>query len=309
MPTYTKMRGLKSCDSKSMLEIIEENLLEFFNWAFLEADGFDTVTLLSDDSKLQPVQVAGQPNGRIWQANYRNWVWETGLESTNHPLSISGITVNSVFKPLSSDYFLNYREGRVVFAQPIDVASNVQVAYSHRWVNFYTQDVPWFRDIIFDAYRYEVGNSTPQAGIINLLKDNAVQLPAVILETVGSRRFVPIQLGDGSQWIYPDFLLHIMTDNAPDRSFLIDAFMNQKDKRFYLYDANTRAEENEYALDWHESPIVGAKTYPDLVSLPSDGGYRWKLCNFDNITLQDSSAKLPLYRAILRITLEVDFTS
>lgn len=313
MPIYTQLKGIKDTDSSSLLELLEENLVEFFNYGLLEAGGYTDVNMgdSNNDANLLPIHMPGQPDGRIWQANYRNWVWEFGLESERQPIAISGVYVDGAFHSSNATdtfkHFVNYPEGRVVFDSPISTSSVVQAEYSYRWVNFYDQDVPWFRDVIFDSYRFEIGEDANPSGMIGLLQNNSVQLPAVIIETVPNRRMVPRQLGDGSQIIYQDFLFHILAESSEDRSFLIDTVTLQKDKTFYLFDTNARVAANAFALDWHGSLLPNAKTYPMLVDAPPSG-FRWNRCIFNKMVGQDASVRLPLFRAIIRATLEVDFT-
>lgn len=321
MPTYTHLAGFGdgAADQKTFTEQLQENLVEFFNWGLLEAGGYSDILVSNvgvpdptDDCNLLPNHMPGVADGRIWQAPYRNWVWESGLESSRQPVAISGVYVNGTFSPTPSsgtanEHYINYPEGRVVFTSPIATNSVVQAEYSYRWVNFYDQSVPWFRDVIFDAFRYETTPDVHPSGIIGLLNENAVQLPAVVVETVATRKFLPKQLGDRSQWIFQDFLFHVVCDNAADRSAILDIVTLQKDKTIYLFDANARAAADKYPLDWHGSPVDGAMTYPVLVSDPPTG-FRYKKCFFSNMVGQETSVRLPLFRAIIRVTLEVEFT-
>lgn len=315
MPVYTKLHSINDVDRNGLIEQLQQNLSEFFNWGLLESGGYTDVTIdptdATNDSVLGPVHMPGQPDGRIWQAVNRNWVWESGLESQRQPIPVSGVYVNGVFYGSgttgSYKHFVNYPAGRIVFDQPIPTASIVQAEYSYRWMNFYDQNIPWFRDVVFDAFRFEIGEESQPSGVVGLLKQHAVQLPAVIIETVGQRRMVPRQLGDLSQTVYQDFLFHIITENVEDRDFMIDAFTLQKDKTFYLFDTNARASANKFALDWHGSLLPGAMTYPQLVEPPPDG-FRWKKCTFNKMVGQETSVRLPFFRAIIRVTVEVDVT-
>lgn len=306
MPTYTKLRGISNTDDKLLIEQLSDNLTEFFNWGFLEAGGYTDVSIdptdVTEDSTLAPVHMAGQPDGRIWQAKNINWVWEKGLESERQPVAVSGVYVGGAFQPSSGvgayKHFINYPEGRVVFDQPIPTTSVVQAAYSYKWVNFYNQNVPWFRDVIFDAYRYEVGPDAQPSGVIGLLEKNRVQLPAMVVETVGNRRMVPRQMGDLSQFIFQDFLFHVLAEDVADRDFLIDAVTLQKDKTILLFDANAR----QFGLDWRGSPVAGAYMYPDLLT-----NFFWKKAYFSRMVGQEASATLPLFRAVIRVSVQVEF--
>lgn len=315
MPIYTRLNGIKTVDENGLIEQLQENLMEFFNWGLLEAGGYTDVGLDAnydvDDNTLLPKHISGQPDGRIWQATHRNWIWESGLESVRQPVQVSGVYVDGTFHSSDSTdgfkHYVNYPEGRIVFDTPIPTSSVVQAEYSYRWVNFYDQNVPWFRDVVFDSMRYELGDSTQPSGVVGLLQQNAVQLPAVIVESVASRTFIPKQFGDLSQWVYQDFIFHIIAENLEDRDYMVDVIGYQKDFTFYLFDTNARRAAHKFALDWHGAKIPGGMTYPQLVDEPPTG-FRWKKCTFNKIVGQESSARLPLYRAIIRITLEVDGT-
>ena len=315
MPTYTQLHGISDVDRDELIEQLQVNLMDFFNWGLLEAGGYTDVLIdisdTTEDATLLPVHMPGQPDGRIWQAPQRNWVWETGLESLRQPIAVSGVYVDGTYHNLNTTgqykHFVNYPEGRVVFDQPISTHSLVQAEYSYRWVNFYNQSVPWFRDVIFDAFRFEVGPDSLPSGVLGLLKDNAVQLPAVVIETTATRRMVPKQIGDLSQIVYQDFLFHILTENVADRDFMIDVITLQKDKTFYLFDTNARAAANKFGLNYHGSINPGGFTYPQLVQ-PSPDGFRWKRCVFNKMVGQETSVRLPLFRAIIRVTVEVDST-
>lgn len=320
MPAYTMLNGFskpESAGAKSFTEQLAENLAEFFNWGLLEAGAYDNVPVTTpgtadpyDDSTMHPKHMEGVADGRIWGSPHQNWVWETGIDSERQPIVASGVYVNGSFYAENTvgtyKHFLDFRKGRVVFDSPIPTTSVVQVSHSHRWVEIYDENVPWFRDVIFDAYRFEVGDN-PGSGVIGLLQQNAVQLPAIVVETVPQTRFKPRQIGDLSQWVYKDFLFHIIAEAGEDRTFLQDAILLQKDRGIYLYDVNARMAANQYPLDWHGALRPGAMTYPQLVTAPPDG-FRYKTCFFNRVAGEASSALLPLFRATLRVTVEAEFT-
>lgn len=304
-PLKIKLVGVPDADRKLLTEQLTINLEAFFDWSLLEAGGYEDVhidpTDALNDSTLLPVHMPSQPDGRIWQAPHRNWVWESGLDSDRQPIPISGVYLGGVLHPQDGSYYINYPEGRVVFNDPISTTTVVQVEYSYKWMNFYNQTVPWFRDVIFDAYRFEVGPDAQPSGFVGLLKQNSVQLPAIVIET-GGRRSVPRQLGNLSQWTYQDFLFHVLAENVEDRDFMIDVFSNQKDSSIDLFDENARAAANAFALDWHGAPVPEANhfTYPNLIT-----NYPLTTCYFNKIVIQEVSAILPLFRSVIRITLEI----
>jgi hypothetical protein len=318
MPDYTQLKGVGDITDQLLAESLQENLLEFFDWACLEAGGFVNVSVPTPgvpdaygDDNLVPVQEQGVPDGTIWQTPRSQWVYATGLPTDTPPTIASGVYVGGAFYPSSGtdgtyQHYLDYPNGRVVFSSPIPTTSVVQAEYSYRWVNWYEQDTTWFRDVVFDAFAINDQPQVYESGITTLLNNNRVQLPAVIIETVMNRRQRPLMLGNSSQWVEQDFLFHILSERSDQRNNLMDVVSLQKDKPLFLYDVNARRRAGDFATDWRGSPVPGAKMYPDLVSLPPSG-YRWKVAWFSRMTGQDTSLRLPLYRGIVRATLETDF--
>ena len=312
MPSYTSLHGVTDIDARTLIEQLQVNLMEFFNWGLLEVGGYTEVYLdptdPTGDDTLLPKKMPGQPDGKLWQAKNRNWIWEDSLSSSRQPIAVSGVYIgNQFFQSGTTGIYshkINYPQGMVVFDNAIPTNSEVRVEHSYRWLNFYNQDVPWFRDVIFDSLRYEVGEDALPSGVIGLLNKNSIQLPAVVVETVASRKSIPRQIGDLSQTVYQDFILHVLAETGEDRDTIIDVVSLQKDKTFYLFDMNARAAANSYSLDWHGSKVPGSKMYPQLVE-PHPTGFQWKKCTFDKIVGQETSIYLPLFRSTIRVTLEV----
>lgn len=311
MPNYTKFNGITDVYRPSFIEQVYTNLIDFFNYGLLEAGGYIDIQIDPDDptndATLTPVHVPGIADGKIWQASYRQWVWEDGLESTRQPIPISGIHVNNTFYTSNTvgtyKHYMNYPEGRVVFDNPIPTSSLVQVNYSSRWPLIYSENVPWFRDVVFDSLLYELpeDDSPMPSGVMALLENHQISLPAIFIESVSSRKLVPKQLGDVSQYVHQDFLFHVIATNPNDKNMLVDVISLQKDKTIYLYDCYEVLLADKRPLDWRGSKRIGAMTYPELIEQ-----FKWKKCFFSNIVAQDPSTTLPLFRSVVRTTVIVD---
>lgn len=294
-------------------EMLTENLSEFFNWGLLEAGRYDDINIYSLGSTgtgpeyLYPVKAQGMTDGQVWEAPYGNWVYESGLESARQPISVSGVYVNGSFVPVGTGLYINYPEGRAVFATPQPLTSIVQATYSHKQISFYDQDEPWFQDLIFDSFQHEKPTNTvnPSSGIINLLKEKGIKLPCVVIEDGTRMRQIPKQIGDVSQWVYPDFLFHIVAENSFDRSNVTHIIVRQKDKVFYIFNTNERAKNNAFALDYRGMLVNASPLYPTLVQ-PAPTGYRFNECRIFDTVGMESISRPPLYRAIVRVTLEID---
>jgi hypothetical protein len=317
MTDYLKLNGVRTGNSQ-LIDQLEENLMSFFEWGLLEAGFYDDVEIysLGVDStpyaaaeNLSPVAVPGLSGGRVWQAPYRNWVYESGLESARQPIQVSGIYVDGDFQPLGVagqySYHLDYVNGRVTFDNPISLTSVVQANYSYKRIGLYDEDVPWFTNLVFDAFGSMPSTQVIPSGSVDLLKEHQLQLPLIVIESVAKQRMVPKELGNLSQWVYQDFLFHIVAENSLDRNNLVSIVTRQKDRSIYLYDANARAADNAYALDYKNGLVPGKPLYPTLVS-PPPSGYRMNQCRFYEARGSESSSTPPVFRGVVRVTIEVD---
>ncbi len=317
MPEYTTLKGITQIGNSTLCEQLKANLVEFFNWGLLGIGGFTNIDRTSggayggSPAKLRLVDDKNYDLGQIWEANRQDWVWQSGVEYAYQPTQISGVYVDNIFHPAGStgtyEHSINYPLGQVQFTTAISPSSVVEVNYSHRSVSFYTSDAPWFKEVIFNTYRVD----DPQfhqsgSGVWTILSQNRVQLPAVIVETVPRREFVPLQLG-GGQWIRTDVLFHIISENTWDRDKLFDIITYQKDRTILMFDKNAMVTADKFPLDYKGSLASGAMMYPDLVKTNADGGFFWKKAFIKDMKAQDSQSMPPLYRAVVRGTFEIDF--
>lgn len=317
MPTYTHLKGFPDIRKTLLTQTIAENLKDWFRWGFLESEAFTNVPVTSpgvDDpyaqEKMFPVHMEGVVDGTIWQAVNTDWVYETGLEVASQPTIASGVYVNGTFYPTSTttgtySHYINFPGGQVIFDNPLPLTAVVQVDYAWRWISLYDQNVPWFRDVVFDALLIEQqANTTNGQGVISLLDQFRVQPPLVVVEPVMTRRMKGLELGSGAQTIYQDVLFHIITERSEERNNLLDIITFQKDKTFLLYDVNARRAADDYELDWRGMTRPGKSMYPQLVE-----SLAWKRCVFNRMIGEEVTLKLPLYRGIVRAALEVDLVS
>ncbi len=302
---------ITSLNDKLLTEAIAENVKEYFDNEVIAKGGYGVARVNTpgtvdpySKSQLHWVHAEGVADGRVWEGEESNWIWETGV-----PVSNSGVYVGGSFKPTATTtgqyaHYVNFPEGRVIFNTAVPKTAVVQAEYAYRWANFYDQNTPWFKDVVLDAF---LADQQPAgSGFMRLLNDYDVRLPAVIVEPVMRRSFVPYELGSHSQWIRQDILFHVIAERAAERNNLVDFIMLKKDSSFYLYNVNARRAANDFALDWRGSPIAGAKSYQQLIQ-PSPTGYQWNVCTFADMSGQDVSLRLPLYRGIVRASLETVF--
>jgi hypothetical protein len=318
METYLTLKGITDVNKSLLLESIVQGVKAFFEWGLLSAGGYATVSVGTPgtndpyaDEVLHPVHQEGIADNRIWEAIHPDWIYETGFTSPA-PTVPNGVYVGGTLYPTSTTtgtykHYMDFPNGRVIFDSSISATSVVEVAYSYKWLHFYDQEVPWFKDVVFDPLVI-TDDPAKMPDFNKLLKDNRITLPAVIIEPVMTRRLRGVMLGSGAQWVEQDILFHILAERSDDRNNIMDIISLQKDKTFFLFDVNARREASDYPLDWRGSPTGTGKMYPGLVAMPPSG-YRSKQCYFSRMVPSDVSLRLPMFRGIVRATLEVDFNS
>ena len=317
MPVWTKLKGVTEIGNSFLCDQLKSNLVEFFNWGLLEIGGFTNVErstvggMGGFPAKLRLVDDPNFNTGQIWEANRQDWVWQSGLEYAYQPTVISGVYVNNTFYGSGATgvyaHKIDYPNGRVIFNQAISTTGVVEVNYSHRYCSFYTSDTTWFKEVLFNSYRVD----DPQfmqhsSGVWDVLAQNRIQLPAVIVETVPRREFRPLQIG-GGQWVKQDVLFHILAENTWDRDKLIDIISYQKDRTILSFDKNRLAGEDKFPLDYDGSLRSGALSYPALVKDSGNGGYFWKKMFIKDMTTQETASYPPMFRAVVRGSFEIDF--
>lgn len=309
MPVHTHLNVVNSFSDPILMEQIEQNLVAFFDWGLLEAGAFVNVPVGTPgtddphaDEKLYPLQKDGVVTGKIWQSTHANWCYEVGLDRSGQPFVADGVYINGVFHQTSTTtgsfaHYLDFVHGRAVFNSPIPTNSLVQIKYSYRQVGFYSQAVPWFRPAVLDAFLLE---QSENSGIIALLDDYRVSTPLVVVEAVMRRDLSGMMLGSGTHKVRQDVLFHVIAETKQDRDKISDIITFQQNKTFYLFDINQRRLQDRFALDWKGSLRSDAVYYPGLVASP------WKRAYFVKTQGQDINLKLPLFRSVVRATIELE---
>lgn len=322
MPSNTRLKGYTDVGQSTFSDQIESNLITFFNWGMLNIGGFGNVTMAlasgaygGDMSRMRPVNDPNYPSPdgqstQIWEGFRQDWVWESGIEYPIQPIQISGVYVNGGFVPVNSTgvytHSINYPLGRVTFQNPLPTGTVVQTEYSYRLFTFQSSDETWFRQVMFESFRVDNPDFLSYgSGVWNVLAQERVQLPAVVVDVVPRRRMFGYELG-GTTTVHQDVLFHIFTENPYDRKRMMDYITFQKDKTIPLFDKNLMAQANAFPLDQNGQVASGAKCFPDLVQPTGQGGFYWKYGTFLEMTTQESVSRPPLYQAVARSTFEVN---
>ena len=144
--SYTTLKGFSSMADVDYQNIIQQNLINFFDWGFLDKGAFTNVRLSvadirgSDRSKLYLVKDPNYTDGTVWSTFRENLVWESGLSCATQPIAISGVYINGAFKtPTTSGYqhYVDYVNGRVIFTNPLPLNSIVKMEYSFKNIKYF----------------------------------------------------------------------------------------------------------------------------------------------------------------------------
>lgn len=310
MPEYTQFKSVTSLGESLVSDQLETNIVAFFDWGFLNAEGFVNVTFPSRGTRLRPVSDRDYVAGTVWEGYRQGWVWETGVAGVLQPVAVSGVWVNGTFRPAGSGHHVDYPTGRVVFDAPLPSGSQVALEYSFRRVRMSTADAEWFQDLQFNTLE-TLNDPDPQfaqagSGAWDVLSRNRVQLPTVVVEAVSRVRMTPLEIGDRSRVHQQDVLFHVLADTPFDMKQIHDIVVAQWDHRIVLFDKNAVEDADAWPLDERGTPRPGAMTYPALVAPTGQGGFRWRVCAVAAMRSEPVSSYPPLYRATCRGTMELD---
>jgi len=294
---YTRLKGVDSFAGIDFEDQLVENLIAFFDWAFLCKDGFETVSRnYGQRGVLKPTS-----NPLVWESSKANWVWESLIgpvpDALSQPVAINGIYIDDTFSANDGTrYKINYNYGEVYFNSDTvpDTSSVVKLDYSYKRYNFYSADNEWFRQVIFDPLE--------ENQLVEILEKNRVYLPAIIFEFVANSRLQPYQLGSGIDYhLFQDVIVHILADQFSDRNKAVYAFIKQLDKTIWLYDVGKIADADDFPLDLDGTPKQFAKQYPELVDT-----YPYAKAIFNSVISQEITKELALFRASVRMTMKIN---
>lgn len=318
MTNYLNLKGFDSVFDNTLGNEIQDNLVEFFDWALLEKGNYQNITLgeLSpngnDYSKLRQSSNPNYPSGLAWEGFRQNWIWQSGVSFSPAPIvgtnnaipGISGVYVDDTFYPSDTSgtysHKVDYYNGRILFDNPVSSGSKVQAEYSYKYINIiYANSLPWLREIQYRSLDFPSSFNSNNRGEFMIPSESRVQLPAIAVEIVPKRTLRGYQLG-GGQFVDTDVLFHCLAEDEFTRNKLVDIVSLQNEKTIWMFDSNKIANSGDFPLNYLGIPVSGALRYPDLVYQYYKGKMRFKNSSVQNMELINSN----FYAGIVRMTIE-----
>lgn len=292
---------------------LQDNLIEFLDWGLLEKGNYFNTSLGEtspqglDYSLLKPSKSEHYSEGQAWEGFRKNWIWQSGISppsgfvapfvgSNNAIPGISGVYVGDIFYPSDTtgaySHYVDYFNGTVVFDTPIATGSKVQAEYSYKYINvIYSTSIPWLREI-----QYNTLQNKPVDPIPSEIK---IQLPAIAIEIVPSRKMKGWQLG-GGQSVFTDVLFHCIAESDMVRNSLVDIVSYQNDRTILGFNTKAISLDQAFPLDYRGVPNSGALRYPELLALyPGKSMFLHNVSSSDSLTLNSN-----LYLGTVRLRVE-----
>lgn len=241
-------KNVESIGKRYTLSNLEDNIKSFLDWSFINIGGFINVEISTsglDNTQYHQLNLVEDPsntNHTVWEAAKKDWVYETGVDYIgSSPIEISGVYLNDNFLVAPTGYgnytySLDYKNGRVLFDNPVNKTSKVELEYSYRHIQTYKSSETRILEINQES-----------------LSLNRVEPPAILIEMIERTSQKPWELGNSKNIFYQDILLHILARNPTERTNISNILMLQKDKFIYLYDLSKIIEDGVYPIDYKGS--------------------------------------------------------
>ncbi len=291
-------KNISSIGDRQPLSSLEDNLKSFLDWSFLNIGGFLNVTRPTSGvagTQYHKLDLAEDPSNTantVWESPKKDWVHESGISyGGSAPIDISGVYLNDNFLigPTgygAYTYSLDYQNGRVIFDNPVNKTSDVQIEYSYRYIQTY--------------------KSSEQRGLeLNeqALSDNQIELPAIFIEMTDRTDQKPLELGNSRNTLFQDVLFHVLARNPTQRNNISNALLLQKDKGFILYDIDEVVRNGVYPFDY-KGHINENRINYDL--LLKNNQYIDKKAYVKNATITEFNIlSNSIYHNIVRWTIEI----
>ena len=293
--------GFQHVDSigeRQVLSSLEDNLKYFLDWSFLKIGGFINIDIPTTDvssSLLHKLRLVDDPtnaNNTVWEAIKKDWIYETGISyDGNSPNEITGVNLNGNFLAGPNGiapytYTLDYKNGRVIFDNPVSQNSDVQIEYSYRYIQTYKSN---------EVRGLEINDE--------VLSANKVQTPAILIEMIDRTSQKPFELGNSKNLFYQDVLFHILAQNPTQRTNIANTLLLQKDKSFYLYNIDKIVQDGVYPYNYDGSINPNRINYGLLFS---NSDYIHKKAFVQNAIISEfNTISDNIYHNVVRWTIEI----
>jgi hypothetical protein len=276
-------KGVDDIANKSISESVNENVMNFIDWGFINAGGYFNNTLPSsgiyggERARLSLCQNKNYETGQVWQTYHPKLLWESGL-NVGSPIPISGVYVNDSFVPLNSGYSIDYNNGYVIFDEAKPKNTVVKMEYSHRWVSVLpSNDIPFFKRLVEDGYRIDTNGFSLGSGSFIPQAENRAFPPIAAVSTY-HRNNKPYELGTGQSYNNCDVKINVIAERESDCERIGSILVQQYNKTFFTYNPDQVLSSGAYPLNYNGTLSNSPKTFPQITDVNDNGGYRWKRC-------------------------------
>jgi len=115
------INGITNIFNHTLTNEIQDNLIEYFDWGFMDKGNYFNVTLgeeSPDGFDYSLLQISDNKNydpGQAWEGFRKNWIWQSGISHSPSPIvgsnnsipGISGVYVNDDFYPSDTTAITN----------------------------------------------------------------------------------------------------------------------------------------------------------------------------------------------------------
>jgi hypothetical protein len=294
---YEQLKGFSYLYQDTLTDNLAWNVMEFFNWGFLQIGGFTNVNRPTSSGvyggskyRLRPVTDPRYSTGQVWEGFRNQWVWESGIQFQTQPIHPSGLWVNNTFYTLAQkNAYIDYPRGRIILASGISTTSVVETEFAYRTCQFVDVDNQYLQQLMFDTYRLDKDDFlSVGSGNYNTLADCRVQLPAIGIEITPVMSFQPYQIG-GGQIISHDVIFYIFADNRADKRNITDIISSQNDKTFIIADKKLMKDANKFppAINYRGELVTAPLQYPAIVAGVDENGFAWRKAYIHNTRCQE----------------------
>jgi hypothetical protein len=291
----TTLRGFDNVFESTITNEISDNLVEFFDWGLLQKGNYFNIhkgevdSSNFDISRLAPSENTAFPIGTAWEAKNNNWVWQSGINYDPPPINVSGVYVNDNFYSLNSSgnyaHYIDYHNGRVVFASGLPLNSKVQVEHSTKWINVDYADT---NDRTVSSEEDE-----------KIPPELLIKLPMIAIEVVSKPKMRGLQLG-GGKYIDTLVLFNCLARDETTRDKIVD-IVSYQGKSIVMFDSNKIAKSGEFPIDYRGFPIPGAMNYEQLVA--KYPGHKIRFKDIESTKMEMN--KSPLFGGVVKMVVEL----